>query len=186
LTLDSKFITFLMELRGLSSNAENESAMISDSDLIKVIFDKTRNMGFERSALITMFSKYRQGGDLEENLTFRLCDELIMMLSKNETGLILQNGDPYQPPIRLREVLSILLKINNYIYANPEPRGPDFNHSSGPSEEYYLHVNAEKIRDDIYCLLAESGVGISKAEYLSLAGNPGEAIEVWNQQKLKF
>jgi hypothetical protein len=159
--------------------------MAIDSDLIRVLFDKLGSKKLEARDLISIFSNYQQGGDLEENLTFQLCDELIWMLSKSETGLILPNGEAYQPPIGFREVLSLLLKINNYIYANPEPRGPDFNHSSGPPEEYYLQLNAGKIKDDIYCLLVESGVGISKSEYLSLADNPSEAIAVWNQLRLK-
>jgi len=161
------------------AESEFSDTMQHINELRDIATDRFGDKIFERKEIIKIFREYREdrwGRLVVKNLTFKMCDGLISHLTKYETKILVPNGQQYQPPLRLPELLSLLLAIYNFTKAHPEPSGCHAGYTSGPPDEFFLLKDADKIREDIFIFIVKSGVEISKREYLALANQDNEIL----------
>jgi len=124
-----------------------------------------KNVELPRKEVLKKLEKHRGEGTLVKTLTYEACDKAIEYLSAEKSTIEVPDFDPNEKPLGADKLIDMLFLMQRFVQKNPEKMSMS---RDMPSEEAFLEMDVEKIREDFFEYLKDKGVDIDRQGYDAL------------------
>ena len=133
-----------------------------------------------RREVLKKLEEFRGDGLLVKTLTYQACEEAIEYLSVKNPTIEIENFDPNEKPLNAGHLIDMLVLLQRWVKNNPER---DNYRGDMPSEQSFLEMDVEKVREYFFEFLTNKGADIDRQGYEALVYSDKVVGEIIGQEK---